>query len=256
MSEVLDVATIAGLVGDPARANMLLALFDGRALTAGELAFAAHITPQTASGHLGKLAAAGLIVPARQGRHRYFRLGGPQVAAMLEGISAAAAVAPPRLRRVRLDEAMRRARLCYDHIAGRLGVALADGLQARQLIELAEDGGVVTEAGEAFFRAFGIDLTAARGTRRAFCRPCLDWSERRPHLAGAVGAALAGRLMELRWIARRGDGRALSITPAGLTNIERTFACSLRGDGDTPSEGLRGEGARPAQSWEGGVSAS
>ena len=227
MSEVLDIAAIAALVGDPARANMLCALLDGRALTASELAYAAHVTPQTASGHLGKLARASLIVPAQQGRHRYYRLAGAHVAAMMESISAVSAIAPPRLKPIRIDDKMREARMCYDHIAGRLGVTLADALRAQQHVEFADDGGVVTPSGEAFFARIGIDLTTSRTSRRVFCRPCIDWSERRAHLAGAVGAALANRLMELRWIARKRDTRALSITPIGWSNIERTFACSL-----------------------------
>ena len=227
MSEVLDMAAIAALIGDPARANILCALLDGRALTASELAYAAHVTPQTASGHLGKLAAAKLIVPAQQGRHRYFRLAGAHIAAMLESISAVASIAPPRLRPIRIDDQMRKARMCYDHIAGELGVTLADALQEHRHIELGEDGGVVTDAGEAFFHKLGVDLAAARGNRRAFCRPCVDWSERRFHIAGAVGSALAERLMDLRWITRKRDGRALSITPVGWSKIERTFGCSL-----------------------------
>jgi DNA-binding transcriptional ArsR family regulator len=237
MSEVLDMAAVAALVGDPARANILCALLDGRALTASELAYAAHVTPQTASGHLGKLSAARLVVPAQQGRHRYYRLAGAHVAAMLESISAVAAIAPPRLKPIRIDETMRKARMCYDHIAGELGVALADSLQQHHHIELADDGGIVTESGEVFFHKIGIDLSAARGSRRAFCRPCVDWSERRAHLAGAVGAAIARRLMELRWIARKRDTRALSITPVGWGKIEQTFGCSLHGY--TPQPPLR-----------------
>ncbi len=227
MSEVLDIAAIAALVGDPARANMLCALLDGRALTASELAYAAHITPQTASGHLGKLAKASLIVPAQQGRHRYYRLAGVHVAAMMESISAVSAIAPPRLKPIRIDDKMREARMCYDHIAGRLGVMLADALRAQHHVEFADDGGVVTPSGEAFFARIGIDLSTSRTSRRVFCRPCIDWSERRAHLAGAVGAALANRLMELRWIARKRDTRALAIPPIGWSNIERTFGCSL-----------------------------
>jgi len=158
MSEVLDVAAIAALVGDPARANIIVALLDGRALTASELAYAAHVTPQTASGHLGKLARANLIVPAQQGRHRYFRLAGRHVAAMLESISEVAAVAPPRLRPIRIDDTMRQARMCYDHVAGKLGVTLADALRGHGHVEFADDGGVVTPSGEAFFVKFGVDL--------------------------------------------------------------------------------------------------
>ena len=227
MSEVLDMAAIAALVGDPARANILCALLDGRALTASELAYAAHVTPQTASGHLGKLARANLIEPAQQGRHRYFKLAGRHIAAMLESISAVASIAPPRLRPIRIDATMRQARMCYDHLAGQLGVVIADALREHGHVEFAEDGGVVTPSGEAFFVKFGIDLSASRRSRRVFCRPCIDWSERRAHLAGAVGAALADRLMDLRWIARKRDSRALTITPNGWANIERTFGCSL-----------------------------
>lgn len=227
MSEVLDMASIAALVGDPARANILCALMDGRALTASELAYAAHVTPQTASGHLGKLTAARLVIPAQQGRHRYYRLAGRSVAAMLESISEVAAVAQPRLRPIRIDDTMRNARMCYDHIAGRLGVTLADALSAQQHIEFADDGGLVTPSGEVFFAKLGIDLSASRKNRRVFCRPCVDWSERRPHLAGAVGAALANRLVDLSWIKRKRDTRALTITPVGWSNIERTFDCSL-----------------------------
>lgn len=228
MSQVLDMAAIAALVGDPARANILVALLDGRALTASELAYAAHVTPQTASGHLGKLAKARLIEPAQQGRHRYFRLAGQHVAAMLESISEVAAVAPPRLRPIRIDDTMRQARMCYDHIAGKLGVVLADSLREHGHVEFSGDGGLVTPSGEAFFGKLGVDLSKARQSRRIFCRPCLDWSERRTHLAGTVGAAMANRLMDLRWITRKRDGRALTITPNGFANIERTFGCSLQ----------------------------
>jgi DNA-binding transcriptional ArsR family regulator len=204
MSQVLDMAAIAALVGDPARANILVALLGGRALTASELAYAAHVTPQTASGHLSKLARANLIVPAQQGRHRYFKLAGRHV-----------------------DDTMRQARMCYDHIAGQLGVVLADALREHGHVEFADDGGVVTPSGEAFFAKLGLDLSGARQSRRVFCRPCIDWSERRAHLAGAVGAALADRLMALHWIARKRDTRALTITPIGWSKIEQTFGCSL-----------------------------
>jgi DNA-binding transcriptional ArsR family regulator len=223
MSEVLDMAAVGALVGDPARANILCALMDGRAFTAGELAYAAHVSPQTASGHLGKLAVARLITSTPQGRHRYYRLAGAHVAAMLESIMAVAAIAPPRCRPIRIDDDMRSARLCYDHVAGRLGVGLADALRMRGHVELGDEGGVLTGAGEAFLREFGVDVEAARQSRRIFCRPCLDWSERRPHLAGAVGAALACRLFALGWIARMRDKRTLTVTPAGRRNLRQTF---------------------------------
>jgi DNA-binding transcriptional ArsR family regulator len=227
MSGVLDMAAVAALVGDPARANILCTLMDGRAFTAGELAYAAHVTPQTASGHLGKLAAARLIVSTPQGRHRYYRLAGAHVATMLESIMAVAAIAPPRCRPIRIDDDMRSARLCYDHVAGRLGVGLADALRARGHVELGDDGGLLTTAGETFLCEFGVDVEAARHSRRIFCRPCIDWSERRPHLAGAVGAALARQLFALGWIARVRDGRTLTVTPSGRRNLAQAFGVLL-----------------------------
>lgn len=223
MPSPVEAAEVAALVGDPARANMLMALADGRALTATELAFLARITPQTASGHLAKLVAGRLLLVAKQGRHRYFRLASPLVSRMLEGINAMAAIeGPPRYRpRCSADEALRRARFCYDHLAGRLGVALADALVARGHIEFGEDGGAVTQAGGDFFATFGVDLETR--TRRAFCRPCIDWSERRPHIAGAVGAGLARRCFDLGWIARLRDSRAVTVTAKGRGGLRETF---------------------------------
>jgi DNA-binding transcriptional ArsR family regulator len=226
MGEVLDMAAIAALVGDPARANILSALLDGRALTAGELAYAAHVSPQTASGHLAKLALARLLASTQQGRHRYYRLAGPHVAAMMESIMAVAAIAPPRCRPIRVEERLRRARLCYDHIAGRLGVGLADALREHHHVEFTDDGGALTASGEIFLNEIGIDIAKAREGRRIFCRPCIDWSERRPHLAGAVGAALAQRLLALDWIKRVRDSRALVVTPLGQRNLEQRFGLS------------------------------
>jgi DNA-binding transcriptional ArsR family regulator len=236
MSTSASFAEIAALAGDPARANMLLSLMDGRALTASELAFAAHVTPQTASGHLGKLVAARLLSVSNQGRHRYFRLASPLVARMLESIDVVAAIeAPPRIRRIAPREAaLRRARFCYDHLAGRLGVALADALTARRHVVFDEDGGVVTRKGATLLAGFGIDLAAAERTRRAFCRPCLDWSERRPHIAGALGAALAARCFALGWLARLSDSRAVTITRPGREGLKATFA--IQGfDDDAPT---------------------
>jgi DNA-binding transcriptional ArsR family regulator len=228
MTTVLDLAAVAALVGDPARANILTALLDGRALTASELAYAAHVTPQTASGHLGKLAAAKLIAPLSQGRFRYYRLADPLVATMLESIMNVAALTP-RVRPVRMHPAMRTARLCYDHCAGLLGVGLADALRDRGHVDLNDDGGVVTPNGARFFLDFGVEIEALRRQRRAFCRPCLDWSERRPHLAGAVGAALAARLLSLGWIERVRDTRALRVTRAGHQGLRDAFGLTLSG---------------------------
>jgi len=227
MTEILDMAAVAALVGDPARANILCALLDGRAYAAGELAYAAHVSPQTASGHLGKLADAKLVASSPAGRHRYYRLAGPHVAAMLEGIMAVASASPPRCKPPRIPDDMRMARMCYDHLAGRLGVGLADTLQTRGFVEFGNDGGIVTGAGEMFFAEVGIDIAAARSGRRAFCRPCIDWSERRPHLAGAVGAALAQHMFEANWIARVRDRRAVTVTPKGRLQLDRVFGVVL-----------------------------
>jgi DNA-binding transcriptional ArsR family regulator len=228
MKESVQISEVAALVGDPARANMLSALMDGRALTAGELAYAAGVSPQTTSGHLAKLTEARLLVPQKQGRHRYYRLATPAVGRMIEGIVAVAVDGPPRHSPPgKFDAALRNARTCYDHFAGRLGVGLADALVARGHVMLGDDGGEVTESGVDFLSGFGIDLAAARQRKRAFCRPCLDWTERRPHLAGAVGAALASRCFDMRWFERMRDSRALVITPAGRRGLAEVFGLSL-----------------------------
>ncbi len=223
-------AEIAALAGEPARAGMLHALMDGRALTASELAHVAGITPQTASGHLARMTAAGLLRVEKQGRHRYHRLASPAVAQMMESIMQVASDAGVDCgRRAPLsvgprDAALRAARTCYDHLAGRLGVALADALVAGGYAELARDAGLVTDAGMKLLGRIGIDvdaLSARRGKRsaRVLCRPCLDWSERRPHLAGALGAALCAHGLENGWIRRINGTRAVTITPKG----ERLF---------------------------------
>ena len=223
MSDITRMATVAALLGDPARANMLAALLDGRALTAKELAFAAHVTPQTASGHLAQLTDASLLSGEKQGRHRYFRLASPLVGQMLESVMAVAGP-EPRLVAWRGGEALRTARTCYDHLAGRLAVALADSLTAAGHLALSLDGGEVTDTGLAFLRDFGAEPDAGR---RVFCRPCLDWSERRPHIAGRLGAALAARCLALRWIERQRDSRAVTITAAGIEGFAGTFGIEV-----------------------------
>jgi DNA-binding transcriptional ArsR family regulator len=228
MSNAPQMAEIAALVGDPARANILCALLVGRALTASELALAAGVTPQTASGHLGRLLAARLLVLMKQGRHRYYRLAGPQIAQMLESIMNVALAAPPRFQpRSSLDDRLQQARTCYDHIAGRLGVALADRMSEHELIILGDEAGEVTPAGADLLSRLGVDLSAARARRRVFCRPCVDWTERRPHIGGAVGAALASRCFELKWIERLRDTRALTITPAGRRGLMEAFHLAM-----------------------------
>jgi DNA-binding transcriptional ArsR family regulator len=222
------VAEVAALVGNPARANILLALMGGRALTASELAYVAGVSPQTASEHLAKLTDANLLSLAKQGRHSYFRLGSPKIAHMLEGIMVVAADGPQRYRpRWNGDDQLRTARTCYDHIAGRLGVALTDTLTRRKHVVLGDDAGMVTRAGEQMLTEFGIALAGVKHGRRAFCRPCLDWSERRPHLAGALGAAFADRCFELGWLVRIRDTRALKISAKGERGFRDVFDISL-----------------------------
>lgn len=219
-----SVAEIAALLGNPARANMLTALMDGRALTAGELSLAAHVSPQTASGHLGKLRDARLLALRKQGRHAYYRLASPTVGRMLEGIMAVAADGPPRYRpRWQGDEALRTARTCYDHLAGRLGVALADALERNGFLVLGDDGGEITAKGRAFLADWGLDFAVIGQGRRAFCRPCLDWSERRFHVAGALGAAVARHCFDLNWLRRLPDTRAVVITERGRHGFRETL---------------------------------
>ncbi len=226
-SLTVDLAEVGALVGDPARANMLAALMDGRALTAGELAYVAGVAPQTASGHLAKLAAANLLAPTKQGRNRYYRLASPAVGHMLEGILAVAALHLPPRRGPRIDDNMRMARTCYDHIAGRLGVGIADALTGSGHVVLGEDGGEVTPDGAAFLAALGVDLAARKGSTRAYCRSCLDGSERRPHIAGVLGAAMCRRFLDLGWVGRRPDSRALTISPVGVRGFADSFGFRL-----------------------------
>jgi len=215
-------AEIAALAGDPARAGMLQTLMDGRALTASELAHVAGVTPQTASSHLGRMITAGLLSVEKQGRHRYHRLASPAVARMMESIMQVASGQGPASRRLVVgprDAALRAARTCYDHLAGHLGVALADAMVRGGQVELANDAGLMTDAGIALLGRIGISVDSLTGsgvkTRRVLCRPCLDWSERRPHLAGAVGAALCSQCFAKGWIRRIEGTRAVAVTPAG-----------------------------------------
>jgi DNA-binding transcriptional ArsR family regulator len=224
----LDMAEIAHLIGDVARANILSAMLDGRASTALELSLAARVTPQTTSAHLAKLVDGRLLTVDRQGRHRYFRLASPAVARTLEQIMALAAEAPPPHRRpARMDAEMRRARTCYDHIAGEIGVAITGSLLDRGHVLIEGDAGEVTPDGRTFFAGMGVDLTPGAGSRRVFCRPCLDWSERQPHLGGHVGAAIAKRCLACGWIERRRGSRTLTITAAGRAGLPATFGAAL-----------------------------
>jgi len=220
-----QIARIAALVGEPARAAMLLAIMDGRALTANELANVAGISAQTASRHLALLAEAELMHVEKQGRHRYHRLASPQVARMLEGLMQIASTTAPA-RTVTpgpRDAGMRMARMCYDHIAGRLGLALTTRLLDDGAIVFAEDGGVVMPAASAVLRGWGMDvalLDRAGTSARPGCRPCLDWSERRPHVAGKLGAMLCTHCIDQGWLVRRAGARSLSVTALGAEKFQ------------------------------------
>lgn len=220
-----DIALVAALLGDPARANMLTALMGGVALTAGELAREAGVTAQTASSHLSRLAAGGLVTLRRQGRHSYYSLSGDDVARVLEGLMGLAARAGHRRTRPGPAEpALREARVCYDHLAGDLGVALLEGLVARRWVARDGDDIALTWDGTAVLSDFGIDVPALSGSRRPLCRTCLDWSVRRSHLAGGLGAAMLDRLFALGWARRIPDTRLVAFSPKGKEEFLRTFA--------------------------------
>src|SRR5262249_5932968 len=227
------IAEIAALIGDPARATMVSALLDGRVLTAGELAYAAGITPQTTSTHLAKLTAAGVLSAIRSGRYRYFRLASPTVAEMIDGLAAVALAKRPRYRPLsRQARALGAARICYDHLAGRLSVALTDSLVAGKYVVLDDDAAEITATGVRFFTALGIELPALRSARRRFCRLCLDWTERRPHIAGAVGAAITKRYFDLGWLTRVKRSQAVLVTPSGRRGFRKTFGIDASSPGE------------------------
>lgn len=225
MKEGPDIARIAALIGDPARANMLTALASGKALTATELAAEAGVTAPTASGHLAKLAEGGLLRARKQGRHRYFALADEEAAALLESLMGFAETRGHiRTRTGPRDPAMRKARVCYDHLAGELAVAFYDRCQARGFF--AEQGETLwlTDDGRDAFGGFGIEIDLLARRRRALCKPCLDWSARRSHLAGALGAAVYARLDALGWARRVEGSRTVRFTRDGERRFEALFA--------------------------------
>lgn len=224
MKDGPDIARIAALIGDPARANMLTALMDGRALTASELAGEAGVTLPTASGHLAKLSEGGLLQHRKQGRHKYFALADGDVATVLEALMGLAANRGAR--RVRpgpKDEALREARVCYNHLAGRMGVQMYQSLLARGLIVEAGEDVTLTEAGADFVTGFGVALDGLSTARAPLCRSCLDWSERRSHLAGSLGRAMLARMEQMGWMARDKEGRAIRVTQKGKAAFAAAF---------------------------------
>lgn len=220
MREGPDIARVAALVADPARSAMLIALMDGRALTATELAVLGGITKQTASSHLAKLVDGEVLVVEAQGRHRYFRLAGPHVASLLEALMVFSSDAAPPLRTGPRDPALRKARICYDHLAGELGVRLFERMQQDQWLQ---DDLTVTDRGRDRLSRIGLDLADMPLSNRPMCRACLDWSQRRQHLAGRAGKAILDRILALSWARRVPQSRVISFTPEG----ERSFSSWL-----------------------------
>jgi len=222
MLDIPDISAVASLVGDPTRARMLAALMDGRALTATELALEGGVTPSTASSHLRRLTKSGLIALVSQGRHRYFRIAAPEVAAAVEGLLGLASGTGGRpVRTGPLDERLRRARVCYDHLAGEAAVRLLQRLREKKVLDGGDRALALTDAGEAWCDRVGIDLEELRRKRRPLCRACLDWSERKTHLAGSLGAAILDRLLALRYARREGGGRPVTFSPRGESFVER-----------------------------------
>jgi DNA-binding transcriptional ArsR family regulator len=221
-TEAESVARLAGLLADRTRMTLLLALLDGRAWTMTELAQQAGVGASTASEQLSRLVDAGLLAQERQGRHRYLRLADPQVARMIEDLAGHATNRNPpvatSLRTVKASAALARGRTCYDHLAGRLGVAVIDGLVGRQLVDLI-DGARLTPAGARWLTDLGVDVDRLRAARRPMLRTCLDWTERRPHLAGGVGAAIHDRFLARQWIAAGPTPRAVVVTKLGRREL-------------------------------------
>lgn len=228
MQEGPDISRVAALIGDPARANMLMALMSGKALTATELAAEAGITPQTASSHLSRLYEGGLVRPRKQGRHKYFSLAGDEVGGLLETMMGLAASAGHlRTRTGPKDTALRKARVCYNHLAGDMGTRLFDALADRRYLLTGEDTLLLTEAGAAFMQEFGIDLDRLSRAKSPLCRQCLDWSERRSHLAGSLGRSLLTRFEQLGWAKIDRSTRVVTFSPQGERHFRTTFSIPL-----------------------------
>jgi len=224
-----NIALAASLIADPARAVMLYALLDGRALPAGELAYAASVTAQTASSHLAKLCDGGLLVRESEGRHRYYRLAGPHVAQAIEQLATIHPAVPARRKPLtRQARAICFARCCYDHLAGRLGVAVTDALEGRGFITGAEGKRFdVTPDGSAWFERTGVDMANLSPTRRGLARQCLDWTERRHHVAGPLGVALFAAMSRSGWMRRVQGERAVEVVPPGAIALRRELGIDV-----------------------------
>jgi DNA-binding transcriptional ArsR family regulator len=223
MTELPNIAGIAALIGDPARAQMLLTLMGGQALTATELAAAARVAKPTASAHLHKLLDAKLLGVAVQGRHRYYQLADADVAELLEHLIGIAGGRTAEQRFGPRDPLMRKARVCYDHLAGELGVLAHDSLTRRRLLRIGDDGAELTEDGVQLFVTLGVDVESLSTLRRRLCRMCLDWSERRYHLSGSVGAALLRHCIDQGWARRARSSRSLLFSASGERAFRRHF---------------------------------
>jgi DNA-binding transcriptional ArsR family regulator len=236
MVAAANMVEVAALVGDTARATMLAALMGGESLTGTELAFLARISRPTASEHLRKLVDARLLAVTRKRRFAYYRIASPLVAQMLESLKALAAIEVPSRHQSRsaADDAVRFARTCYDHVAGTVGVAIADALSAGGHVVLSDDGGELTDSGARLLALFGAVLAPNTKHRRIYCRPCLDWSERRYHIAGHVGAEICRCCLERGWLTRMRDTRALQLTPEGRRGLADTFGVALGEDAPRP----------------------
>jgi len=218
------IAPVASLLADPVRVAILMALSDGREMPAGELALVAGVAAPTASAHLSKLAQAGFIRMRRESRHRFYRLVRPELMHVMEALAVLAPESTPRThRQARIGRAVRAARTCYDHLAGRLGVLVTQALIERDVLRPAGRQFELTPRGERFLCEIGLDLAAARASRRAFALACLDWSERVPHVAGALGSALLDFLFAEGWLERMRGSRAVQVTAAGRRGLEKTF---------------------------------
>jgi DNA-binding transcriptional ArsR family regulator len=229
MNVVYPIASVAELMGEPARAAILVALLDGRALPAGELALISGLSAQSASGHLSKLVDGGLLTVQSEGRHRYYKIASPEVGHALEALGAIS-TAPRKTVPLGSREMteMRQARTCYDHLAGWLAVELTNALETSQVIQpCGERDYELGNKGEAWFAELGVETAAVKSARRSFARKCLDWTERRPHLAGALGAALCSRLAALGWVARRPKTRAMRVTERGARELQKRFGIAL-----------------------------